>query len=137
MANEELDPTGTGYPELLADISQLLETARQGTVRAVNTIMTLAYGTIGQRIVELEQRGAARAHYGEELVTTLARDLTARFGRGFSRSNLLQMRQFYLAYRDRFPAPLLRPVTALSRRRLDNWRPAPVFHSPGPTTCGC
>jgi hypothetical protein len=30
-----------------------------------------------------------------------ARDLSARFGRGFSRANVFQMRQFYLAYRAR------------------------------------
>ena len=62
-----------------------------------NALMTLTYWRIGQRIFEQEQRGNERASYGEQLVDQLARDLTARFGRGFSRANVFQMRQFYVA----------------------------------------
>lgn len=62
--------------------------------------MTATYWALGRRIVEQEQQGAARAGYGEELMARLARDLTARFGRGFGRRNLFQMRAFYLAYRE-------------------------------------
>lgn len=43
-------------------------------------------------------RGRKRAGYGDELIEWLARDLTARFGRGFGQSNLWQIRAFYLAY---------------------------------------
>lgn len=57
--------------------------------------MTATYWEIGRRIVEHEQRGKARAGYGEALIEKLAADLTARFGRGFSRLNLFQMREFY------------------------------------------
>jgi hypothetical protein len=39
--------------------------------------------------------------YGERIVEQLAQDLSARFDRGFSRANVFQMRQFYLAYRAR------------------------------------
>ena len=67
--------------------------------------MTAAYWAVGQRIVESELRGHARAGYGKNLVTLLARDLTARFGRGFGKSNLYQMRAFYLAYKDIFQTP--------------------------------
>jgi len=63
--------------------------------------MTATYWQIGRRIVEREQRGSERASYGEELVAKLAKDLTARFGRGFSRTNVFQMRQFFLAYREK------------------------------------
>jgi hypothetical protein len=67
--------------------------------------MTAAYWQIGQRIVEQEQQGSTRASYGEELVAKLAKDLTARFGRGFSRTNVFQMRQFFLAYREKIQTP--------------------------------
>jgi predicted nuclease of restriction endonuclease-like (RecB) superfamily len=60
--------------------------------------MTATYWLVGRRIIELEQGGEARASYGEALVGRLSADLTARFGRGFSRQNLQQMRQFYLTY---------------------------------------
>jgi hypothetical protein len=55
--------------------------------------------------VEQEQKGSTRASYGEELVAKLARDLTKRFGRGFSRTNVFQMRQFFLAYRNETQKP--------------------------------
>ena len=59
--------------------------------------MTAAYWLVGRRIVESEQKGEKRAAYGEELLERLSVDLGERFGRGFSRQNLQQMRQFYLS----------------------------------------
>jgi predicted nuclease of restriction endonuclease-like (RecB) superfamily len=67
-------------------------------VRVVNATMTAVYWSIGRRIVREEQGGTQRAEYGEELIEQLAGRLTARFGRGFGRANLWQMRAFYLAY---------------------------------------
>ena len=58
----------------------------------------MAYWEIGKEIVEFEQKGKVRAEYGEELLKRLSADMTAKFGRGFSRSNLQNMRLFYLAY---------------------------------------
>ena len=87
-----------GYEHLRDGIVELLHAARHGSVRTVNAIMTATYWDVGRRIVEFEQGGRARAGYGEELLRKLADDLTARFGRGFSRQNLQQMRQFYLVY---------------------------------------
>ena len=89
------------YETLLLDVSRLLEHARQSAGRAVNAVMSATYWQIGRRIVEQEQKGSDRASYGEELVANLAKDLTARFGRGFSRTNVFQMRQFFLAYREK------------------------------------
>jgi len=53
---------------------------------------------MGRRIVENEQSGRRRASYGEALLKKLSADLTSKFGKGFSRQNLQQMRQFYGAY---------------------------------------
>jgi len=86
------------YGRLVADISGLLEQARRTTVRVVNNILTSTYWEIGNRIVEFEQGGKARAEYGEALLQHLGSDLTARFGRGFSGRNLLKMRAFYLGW---------------------------------------
>lgn len=103
MAQDELPDLlrNSDYHGLLADVSGLLEQARRGSSRAVNAIMTATYWEIGRLIVEREQQGSARASYGEELVARLAKDLTARFGRGFSRTNVFQMRQFFLTYQDK------------------------------------
>jgi hypothetical protein len=64
----------------------------------VNAVLTAVYWEIGRRIVEFEQKGIARAEYGEVLLLRLSRELTRRFGRGFSVDNLETMRLFYIAY---------------------------------------
>jgi predicted nuclease of restriction endonuclease-like (RecB) superfamily len=86
-----------GYSALLGGVSELLESARRASARAVNAFMTATYWEIGRRIVEFEQGGERRAEYGEELLKRLAQDLSARLGRGFSRQNLQNMRLLYLS----------------------------------------
>lgn len=85
------------YERLFADVAQVVVEARRSTVRSVNAIMTASYWLVGRRIVEAEQAGESRAQYGKEVVEQLSADLTARFGRGFGRSNLFQVRAFFLA----------------------------------------
>ena len=91
-----------GYEALLSEVVSLLDTARRSSARAVNHVITYAYWEIGRRVVEHEQKGSRRAQYGEQLIKQLARDLTDRFGRGFSQSNIFQMRQFFLTHREKF-----------------------------------
>jgi hypothetical protein len=86
------------YDGLVGGISDVLEQARRGAAKTLNSILTSTYWEIGRRIVEFEQRGQSRAAYGAELLKRLALDLTARFGRGFSRVNLQQMRLFFLGW---------------------------------------
>lgn len=89
-----------GYQHILAEVVGLLESARRASARSVNAIMTATYWDIGRRVVELEQKGKSKADYGFRVVERLSRDLTLRFGRGFGRRNLFQMRAFFLAYPD-------------------------------------
>ena len=93
-------PTSAGadYTGIRSDIVALLESARRTAARSVNALMTATYWEIGRRIVEFEQGGEERAAYGAGLIERLADDLTRRFGRGFSRQNLWQMRAFHLAW---------------------------------------
>jgi predicted nuclease of restriction endonuclease-like (RecB) superfamily len=86
------------YAALLTGVVDLLQQARRASARSVNAIITATYWEIGHRIVEHEQRGKERAGYGHALIERLAADLTARFGRGFSQTNLKQMREFYLVW---------------------------------------
>jgi predicted nuclease of restriction endonuclease-like (RecB) superfamily len=90
----------TGYDAVLADVVALIHDGRRASVRATNAIMTATYWGVGRRIVEEEQHGGARAEYGEELIPRLSVDLQARFGRGYGRANLFQMKAFYLAHRE-------------------------------------
>lgn len=93
------------YDSILGDISHVVDAARKSAARSVNCIMTAAYWLIGRRIVESEQKGLERADYGEELLKRLSIDLTSRYGRGFAKSNLYQMRSFYVAYQNIFQTP--------------------------------
>jgi predicted nuclease of restriction endonuclease-like (RecB) superfamily len=84
------------YDDIHAQIVEMLECSRSAAARHVNFLMTEAYWEIGRRIFLFEQAGKERASYGDGLVKRLGADLTSRFGRGFSKQNLLQMRKFYL-----------------------------------------
>jgi predicted nuclease of restriction endonuclease-like (RecB) superfamily len=94
--------TTRNYSNLLEKIAEILSQARTKVFREINRAQVLAYWSIGREIVEFEQKGKTRAEYGEELVIRLAKDMTERFGRGFSKSNLFLMRQFYLTYPEKF-----------------------------------
>ena len=86
------------YQAVFGDVSKIIDAARDSAARSVNAAMTAAYWLIGHRIVEFEQSGEERAEYGVALIERLAADLTQRFGRGFSRQNVQNMRLFYLSY---------------------------------------
>lgn len=84
--------------KIYTDIAELLNVARTKAYHAVNSIMVETYWKIGQRIVEEEQGGTARAEYGSKLIENLSKYLTDTFGKGFSEANLRNMRSFYIAY---------------------------------------
>src|SRR5687768_12064943 len=83
---------------LVSDVSEIIDSARRRGVRAVNTMMTAAYWSIGRRIVDEEQRGRQRAEYGDAVIESLSTRLSSTYGRGFAPRNLAQMRAFFLAY---------------------------------------
>jgi len=91
-------PGVASYAKLLGGVVDLLEQARRAAARSVNAVMTATYWEIGRRIVEFEQRGEAKAGYGEKLLARIAGDLTARLGRGFGVDNPQRMRLFYRAW---------------------------------------
>jgi predicted nuclease of restriction endonuclease-like (RecB) superfamily len=98
MAVKKVNVGGMQYSAFVKELVGLFEQARHYAAIAVNSILTATYWETGRRIVEFEQHGRKRAEYGEELLTKLSQDLTKQFGRGFSRQNLQQMRQFYLTF---------------------------------------
>ena len=80
------------------DVYKLLEDARKNVKKAVNLAMVYSYFEVGWKIVEEEQNGEDRAQYGQYIVKELSEYLTQSFGKGFSVTNLKQMRQFYCVY---------------------------------------
>lgn len=87
-----------GYDAMFSGVAGLLAEARRNSVRAVNAIITATYWEVGRRIIEYEQGGMDKAVYGEKVIVRLSNDLTERFGRGFSKRNVEQMRLFYLTW---------------------------------------
>jgi len=86
------------YLRLVEDIGKTFSSARDKVVNAVNFSLVSAYWEIGRHIVEYEQDGNQRAEYGSELLDKLSRDLTLKYGKGFGRRNVLDMRRFFLSY---------------------------------------
>lgn len=77
---------------------ELIRSARQQALRAVDALHVNTCWELGHHIVEFEQGGASRARYGQRLLPTLAQALSTEFGKGFDASNLRYMRLFYLAF---------------------------------------
>jgi predicted nuclease of restriction endonuclease-like (RecB) superfamily len=113
----------SAYDAILADVTELLEAARQAAARSVNAIMAAHYWAVGRRIVEGEQEGKHRAAYGTRLIARLAVDLTRRFGRGFGTVNLAQMRKFYQTW----PTPEIFQTASEKLGRQDPAPPLPRF----------
>ena len=90
--------TAISYEELVDKIGVEWERVRNNAIRAVNIEYVQTKWRIGRYIVEFEQHGHARAKYGTGLIDRLARDRTARHGRGFRRSRLRYARLCYSAF---------------------------------------
>ena len=84
--------------EMIDRIKGLLENARKKVAMEVNMTLLNTYWQIGKIIVEDEQQHSNRAEYGKQTIQTLSKVLTRDYGKGFSRSNLQNMRSIYLAY---------------------------------------
>ena len=82
-------------------IKEILSSARAKVYSAANFAMVEAYWEIGKSIVE-KQGGNATAEYGSKLIEELSKQMTADFGKGFTVANLKNMRQFYLAFQNRY-----------------------------------
>ena len=84
--------------EFLYSVGALIENARTNAKAAIDLSMVYAYFEVGRMIVEEEQKGEERAEYGKQVIARLSEYLKEHFGKGFSVTNLKQMRQFYKIY---------------------------------------
>ncbi len=79
-------------------VREIIESARAGAARSVNTAQVVSNWLIGREIVEEEQKGRQRAAYGERLIRMLADRLREEYRSGYGLTNLKSFRQFYLVY---------------------------------------
>jgi len=87
-----------GYKELVKKISDRFVSAKQRAYKSINDELTLSNWETGRYIIEFEQKGNIKAEYGKKLLDKLSKDLTSIHGQGFSRSNIVYMRLFYIKY---------------------------------------
>lgn len=127
MSKKKQPSAGEPPEELFGRVVSILEQARGNVVRAVNTNMVLAYWLIGREIVEELQGGGERAEYGRQVMANLARQLTQKYGQGFSVTNLQNFRKFHQAYAHR-PPQIQHPLGI--KFGLSDASP-PIQHPPG------
>jgi predicted nuclease of restriction endonuclease-like (RecB) superfamily len=78
---------------LLVELRQLIDAARQRVASTANAELTMLYWRIGTRI-RTEILKEQRAEYGEQIVSTVSRQLMSDYGRGFERTNIFRMLRF-------------------------------------------
>ncbi len=99
MSNVVTKDNKNSYTEIVvSEIKELINQSRKNVARQVNYEILATYWKIGEAIVKYEQNEQIRAAYGEKTLIQLSKRLTKELGRGFSRSNLQNMRLFYLQY---------------------------------------
>lgn len=96
-------------PILLPELRQLIDAAKERAATAINAELTLLYWQLGNRI-HREILRQERAGYGEKIVSSLGRQLTGEYGRGFSAKNLRHM----IRFAEEFPE--VEKVSALRRQ---------------------
>ena len=105
-----MSPTVIGQPAPdFAEITRLIDSARQRAYQAVNTTLIELYWQVGAYLSDK----IAAAEWGEGVVEQLAQHLarTQPGLKGFTRASLFRMRQFYETYRaDEIVAPLVRQL---------------------------
>ena len=94
------------YMTLIQSIGDLLSNARTKIITSVDTVMVQTYWNVGKHIVEFEQNGNEYAEYGSKLLHNLSRDLTLKYGKGFSHTNINKMRKLFITF------PILQTLSA-------------------------
>jgi len=109
------------YDELINQIGVTYQAGQRKAVSAVQFELVQTNWKIGQHIVEFEQGGNEKAVYGSFLLKNLSKDLSLRFGKGFSKSNLIYIRRFYLKYsKGETPSHLLTWSHYFELLKIDN-----------------
>jgi predicted nuclease of restriction endonuclease-like (RecB) superfamily len=92
---KELETESRRFDTLYNNVKNIIDKARETVYKTANFETIKANWEIGRHIVEEEQHGKERAHYGDALVKNLSEKLTQDYGKGFTTTNLKYMRQFY------------------------------------------
>jgi len=91
-------PSSGDASSLLANLRAIIRESRQQALQAVDLVQVRTCWLVGRHIVEFEQGGQTRAVYGKSVLAQISAQLSAEFGKGFDRSNLYKMSQFYRSF---------------------------------------
>ncbi|HUH45837.1 MAG TPA: PDDEXK nuclease domain-containing protein [Arenibacter sp.] len=83
---------------LLESIKNIVLSARTNVYQKVNQELILTYWRIGKEIIETERKNNIDNQTSRQIILDLSKQLTNEIGKGFSRSNLFNMRKFHLEY---------------------------------------
>ena len=100
--------------DILNDMCGIIESSQKAAYRAVNTTLIQRNWLLGYRIASEELQGEDRAKYGAEIIKKLAKELSAEYGKGYTKSNLYSFYSFYKTYPEIFQTPSGKSVGLLS-----------------------
>lgn len=95
--NMEMDKVSDSMSGLLQDACVIIEQAQTTAYRAVNETLIKRNWLLGMRI-QHEVLKDKRAEYGEQVIRVLAKNLTLKYGAGYSRNNLYRYLSFYKSF---------------------------------------
>ena len=88
--------------DILKDMCGIIESSQKAAYQAVNTTLVRRNWLLGYRIASEEMQGEERAKYGAEIIKKLSKELSAEYGKGFTKSNLYSFYSFYKTYPEIF-----------------------------------
>ena len=94
----EFDKNKGDFESLVGKIQSTSSALQEDARLVINRNVTTRAWLTGFYIVEYEQHGNERAEYGSDVLNRLSRDLTDRYGKGFSRGNVFYMRKLFMTY---------------------------------------
>ena len=84
--------------DIVNDACNIIDTAQKVAYSTVNITLVQRNWLLGKRIAEEELKNELRAEYGAEVIKSLSKGLTERYGKGYTKSNIYNFYNFYKLY---------------------------------------
>ena len=88
--------------DIFKDMCGIIEFSQKAAYQAVNTALVRRNWLLGYRIASEKMQGEDRAKYGAEIIKKLAKELSAEYGKGYTKTNLYSFYSFYKTYPEIF-----------------------------------
>ena len=88
--------------DVVKDTEEIVDAAQKRAYQSVNVLLVQRNWLIGRRIAEEELSQSGRAEYGLEVMKSLSKSLTKKYGNGFTKTNLYNFYSFYKEFPEIF-----------------------------------